>query len=352
MRENTGRRSVTFTGATAIATLMLGLVVTTNPADARTDTPASPDASARTEVSAQRAPAARAGSRVSARWSGAVHTASKERVNAAYRSAYAPKLSLPISWLGGSLLSCLPGLTGSGSNNATRSALNFVRSMAGLAPVRFSSKLNASAQRAALIMAANGALDHHPGKSWKCWTSTGAISAGRSNLALSYPSIQSGQIIDMYMDDHGDTNKAVGHRRWILNPFSTVMGSGSTRTANALTVIGPTSASQPNPRWVGWPTAGYFPNTIEPGGRWSLSSGLKSISFGRAKVAVFKGSKKIAVHKFPVENGYGQPTIAWQMPGSFDTTASYRVVVTGIHKAGRKAPLRRSYTVRLFTPAP
>lgn len=358
MRENKGRWSVTFTGATATATLMLGLVMTTAPTDAPagdgTTAAASTTASTapRTEVSGPQVVSTRTSARVSARWSGAVHTASKKRVNDAYRSAYAPKLTLPISWLGGSLLGCDPGLTGSSSNNATRSALNFVRAMAGLAPVRFSARLNASAQRAALIMAANGALDHHPGKSWKCWTSSGAISAGRSNLALAYPSLRSGQIIDMYMDDRGDNNLAVGHRRWLLNPFSTVMGSGSTSTANALTVIGPSSSARPNPRWVSWPTAGYFPNMIEPGGRWSLSSGRKSVSFHSAKVAVFRAGKRLAVTKLPVEDGYGQPTIAWQMPAGIDTTATYKVVVSGIRKEGRKASLRRVYKVRLFTPTP
>src|SRR3546814_12342301 len=71
----------------------------------------------------------------------------------------------------------------------------------GLAPVPLSSTLNAGAQRAALIMSANGALSHHPTTSWKCYSSSGAAAAGKSNLALSYPSIKSGQIIDLYMDD-------------------------------------------------------------------------------------------------------------------------------------------------------
>jgi len=336
---------------------MLALVMTTAPTDARaevgtTAAPTTAAAPASTEVSGPRAPSTRAAARVSARWSGAVRTASKKRVNDAYRRAYAPKLTLPISWIGGSLLGCLPGLTASSSNNATKSALNFVRAMAGLAPVRFSAKLNASAQRAALIMAANGALDHHPGKSWKCWSSTGAITAGRSNLALAYPSLRSGQVVDMYMDDRGDNNLAVGHRRWLLNPFSTVMGSGSTSTANALTVIGPSSSSRPNPRWVSWPTAGYFPNMIEPAGRWSLSSGLTSVSFSSAKVAVYSAGKRLAVTKLPVHEGYGQPTLAWQMPANIDTTATYKVVVSGIRKAGRTASLRRVYKVRLFTPTP
>lgn len=331
MRENRGRWSVKFTGAALLTTLMLGTVATTVPADARSDR--------------------RAGTVVSARWGGAVNTSSQAAVNAAYWAQYAPKQLLSIDWLLGSLLGCNPGLTSASTNAATLSSLNFVRSLAGLAPVTFSKELNDSAQKAALIMAANGNLSHNPSSSWKCWSSTGAKAAGRSNLALAYPSLRAGQIIDLYMDDPGSTNVAVGHRRWLLNPFSTVMGSGSTSTANALTVMGPTSPYRANPRWVGWPTAGYFPNAIEPRGRWSLSSGLKSVSFARAKVAVYRGTTRIPVRRYAVHTGYAQPTLVWQMPANFSTTGAYRVVVTGIKKAGKRKALKMAYTVRLFTPS-
>jgi uncharacterized protein YkwD len=345
MRENKGRWSVTFTGATVTATLLLGLVMTTAPAQART-----PDGDNHARVSTPARTSAVAGTRVSARWTGAVNTSSLSAVNAAYWSRYAPKLWLPIDWLGGSLLACLPGLTSLLSNNATLSSLNYVRSLAGLAPVAFSSSLNSSAQKAALIMAANESLDHHPGSGWKCWSKAGATAASRSNLALAWPQLNSGEIISLYMDDKGGTNIAAGHRRWILNPFSTVMGSGSTRISNALTVIGPSSAARPNPRWVGWPSAGYFPNPLEPSGRWSLSSGLRSVSFAHAKVNVFRNGVRVPVHKYPVENGYAQPTVVWQMPAGFSKTSGYHVVVTGIRKAGSRKALRASYSVRLFAP--
>ena len=51
-------------------------------------------------------------------------------------------------------------------------------------------------------------------------------------------------------------------------------------------MIGPTSRNRPNPRWVGWPTAGYFPNAIEPNGRWSLSSGRRGVSFAGTRLFI------------------------------------------------------------------
>lgn len=329
MRENTKKLGTGFGLVTVMVTLVVGLVLQAAPADAGTS----------------------GGTRVTARWSGAIDTRSVAAVNAAYWSQYANQQGVPTDW-NGSVSGCQAGASSDASNQATLAAMNYVRSLAGLAPVTLNASLNASAQQAALMMSANGTLSHDPSSSWKCYTPAGAASAGRSNLALSYPSITSGQIIDLYMDDPGSTNTAVGHRRWILNPFTTQVGTGSTSTANALTVIGPRSSSRPNPRWVGWPTAGYFPNAIEPNGRWSLSSGRNGISFAHAKVRVYHNGARVSVHRYPVENGYAQPTLVWQMPAGFSTTGSYKVVVAHIKKRGSKKPLRTAYTVNLFTPTP
>jgi len=330
MRENIKGVGAGFGLVATIATLAVGLVLGATPADAQTAT----------------------GSRTTARWSGAIDTRSVAAVNDAYWSQYASYQSTSTGWTGGSVQSCQAGQTTPSSNAATLSAMNYVRSLAGLAPVSESASLSAGAQQAALIMSANGALSHEPPSSWKCYSSAGAAAAGRSNLALSYPSITAGQIVDLYMDDPGATNTAVGHRRWVLNPFVTQVGIGSTSTANALTVIGPSSAHRPNPKFVGWPTAGYFPNAIEPDGRWSLSAGRKNVSFAKARIKVYGSAGRVAVQKYAVHSGYAQPTVVWQMPAGFSKTDSYRVVVTHIKHKGSSKNFKTAYTVRLFTPTP
>lgn len=335
MREN-NRRSLAFAAATVLATALT--LTLTHPAPSSAETGRTQQAAAAQD---------RTG-----RWSGSLDTLDQDAVNKAYWSKYAPQDNKLVEWLGGSLLSCLPGLTSSLTNAGTLSALNYARSLAGLAPVKFSPTMNADAQKAALIMAANNSLSHTPSRSWKCWTQTGATTAGKSNLVLAFPSLKAGQIIDSYLDDKGLDNVAAGHRRWILNPYSTVMGSGSTATANALTVIGPTNQYRPSPTWVGWPTAGYFPNPLEPAGRWSLSAGSQAVSFAHAKVFVYRSDgKQMHVHQYAVHTGYGQPTIVWRMPSGFSRKATYKVGVTGIKKSGVKRSLRTSYTVRLFTPS-
>lgn len=330
MRENTKKLGTGFGLVALMVTLVVGLIIQAAPADA----------------------GSAVGARVTARWSGAINTRSVAAVNAAYWSQYASQQSVPIDWNGGSLSTCQAGGSSAASNQATLTALNYVRSLAGLAPVSLNATLNARAQAAALMMSANGTLSHSPSSGWKCYTPAGAAAAGRSNLALAYPSLTSGQIVDLYMDDPGSTNFAVGHRRWVLNPFTTQVGTGSTTTANALTVIGPRSAARPNPRWVGWPTAGYFPNAIEPNGRWSLSSGRSNISFARAKVRVYHNGVRVPVHQYRTENGYAQPTLVWQMPAGFSPTGAYRVIVGHIKKKGSRKLLHTAYTVNLFTPTP
>jgi uncharacterized protein YkwD len=282
------------------------------------------------------------------RWAGSVPVGSLAAVNAAYWRSYAPGLNVPTGYNGDDSR-CVAGGVSGASLNATRNAVNFVRSLGGLAPVSFNSALNSRSQQTALMMSANKALSHAPSRSWRCYTSTGAANAGRSNLALAYPKITSAGVVGLYMQDPGGSNYGVGHRRWLLNPFATSMGSGSTNVANAITVIGPSSSARPNPTFVSWPSAGWFPNTIEPSGRWSLSAGNRGVSFARSTVAVYRNGHRISASKLRVENGYAQPTMAFNIPASQARSGSYAVVVRGI-RAGTRV-YGYTYHVSMFTPS-
>jgi len=283
------------------------------------------------------------------RWSGAVNTNSLAAVNSAYWTQYASNYSVSTGWLG-SLLGCLLGQSSATSNRATLNSLNFVRSLAGLAPVKFSATMNRQAQAAALMMAANQSLSHTPPQSWLCYTLAGARAALRSNLALAFPQITSGQVVDLYMDDPGRNNTDVGHRRWVLNPFTTTMGNGSTTTTNALMVVGPTNRRRPNPTWVPWPSAGYFPGTLEPGGRWSLSAGKSGVNFRKAKVRVVHDGRAVPLRQYAVTRGYAARTIAWQLQPGVTRRGKFQVSVTGIRHDGSRRTFSHHYTVRLFTP--
>ncbi len=281
---------------------------------------------------------------------GPIIVSRRASVNTAYVTSFAAGLGIPTGYTG-SDAACRPGTTSAVSRSATLRAVNFVRALSGLAPVRFSTVLNARSQRTALMMSANHALSHTPPPSWRCYSAIGAANAGRSNLALSYPSLTSAGVVGLYMTDPGAGNEAVGHRRWLLHPFTTTMGSGSTNTANAMTVIGPTAAARPNPAWVSWPTAGYFPAPLEPKGRWSLSAGNARTDFRRATVHVYRNGQAIRAVRQPVHNGYGMPTLVWQIPAKQAGSGTFHVVVSGVHRAGTRKVFARTYDVRMFTPS-
>jgi hypothetical protein len=280
---------------------------------------------------------------------GAIDTSSRAGVRRAYTTRFAANLGTPIHWTG-SNQRCRAGHASARAMRATLESVNFVRAMGGLAPVAFRKRFSAKAQKAALIMSANESLSHDPPRSWRCWTRAGHDAAGHSNLAFSFPHITAGGAIKQYMDDGGSNNLAVGHRRWIMYPPTLKMGNGMTSTTNALWVFGPTSRSRPNPNWVSWPTAGFFPSTLEPQNRWSLSAGVGGADFRQARVHVENASGVVKkVHIYRVQDGYGMPTIVFQVK-SIPRVGTFKVTVRGIRLPGRATPVRHSYTVRLFEP--
>ena len=289
---------------------------------------------------------------VTTRYRYAVRTSSRAAVNAAYLTKYAPFLSQPTGYVGRPS-ACQVGSQSAASRAGTLSALNFVSSLGGLAPVRFGVTLNRRAQVTAMLMSANQRLSHYPTRSWRCWTSTGASNAAKANLALSWPRITSGRTISLFMQEPGSANTAVGHRRWLMNPDTAWMGSGATNDSGAITVVGPTAAGRPNPAYVGWPTAGYFPGPLEPSGRCSLSAGNRGTSFARASVTTHRwvngGWVRVSTRKHRVQTGYARPTLVWQVYG-VSRTGTYKVTVSGIKKPGTTRLARHVYVVRMFTP--
>lgn len=284
--------------------------------------------------------------RTTPRWSGALDPRSKAQVTHAFYADYLPPWTVPTGSTG-SPSTCRPGTTSTAYRAATIKSINFMRNLAGLAPVTEAAAEAAPAQAAALIMAANHSLSHSPPSTWRCWSRTGHDTAGRSNLAEGF--FTAGSTIHGYMSEPGANNPAVGHRRWILNPFSRQMGVGAVQDAEALYVINRFDTSRPNPAYIGWPTAGWFPYPLEPGHRWSVSAGDSRTRFGHARVTVLDGSTPVAVRREAPAYGYGQPALVWEMPRVLNGH-TYTVRITGMTKIGVKGRFSTSYTTHLFTP--
>ncbi|WKX78122.1 CAP domain-containing protein [Zobellia laminariae] len=89
-------------------------------------------------------------------------------------------------------------------------------------------------QQAALMIHANGTLNHFPPDTWKCFTNDGKEAAANSLLT----STKNSASIDSYMRDQCSENYPVGHRRWLLWPRLKEIGIGNTSQYNALWVLG------------------------------------------------------------------------------------------------------------------
>ena len=188
----------------------------------------------------------------------------------------------------GDVDNCVAGTTSQQFRDSVFQRLNWYRQLAGLGTVEEDTHSSAGAQQAALIMLANDELSHSPPRHWSCYSSTGRDYAA-SNLGLGVAGLAG---IDGYMQDPGDQNTAVGHRRWILYPQTLEMGTGNVRRggreANALWPRDAnTSSSRPGVRerrgFVAWPPSGFVPpQTVW--GRWSFS--LAGADLSTASVAM------------------------------------------------------------------
>ncbi|MDY0040810.1 MAG: CAP domain-containing protein [Desulforhabdus sp.] len=187
-----------------------------------------------------------------------INPASRDASRNFYLTYYANAAQPAINWTG-NVSTCNAGDTAAAFKDAVALRINYFRAMAGVpANITLSTAYNTVAQKAALMMSANGTLNHYPPSTWACYSAAGYDGASHSNLSLgSY----GWGAISGYMEDSGAYNSAVGHRRWLLYPQSQSMGTGDIPptsgywSANALRVMDNYGAARPATReeYVAWP---------------------------------------------------------------------------------------------------
>jgi hypothetical protein len=280
---------------------------------------------------------------------GPIDTTSRQAVRDAYRRLWVRGDESRPRWIDGSVEDCRPGRLADSSTRRQLDALNFAREMAGLAPVTLDAEAVPGAQAAALIMTAEQAVSHAPPQDWPCWTRTGYVAAGRSNLYVGNPGESNSDKIEAYLDDWGGPNHRVGHRRWLLYPPLAAVAIAGTTRANVTTVLGsPVDTTAPEPPWVAWPSAGWFPSRLDPRGRWSLSSGADDADFSHATVTVTYQGRPVDVRLRPVDNGAARPTLVWEMPATWPSRPVGRADVTVSDVVVGGTATRAAYTIRFF----
>ncbi|GEM_PF-1724782 len=268
-----------------------------------------------------------------------------------------------IGWTG-TAATCTEGTVSSAFQDRVLRRINYYRAQTGLlADISLDATKNAKSQQAALMMAANNALDHSPPTSWRCYSTGGAEAAGAGNLSWGTFGPRS---IDGQIRDDGSNNSAVGHRRWLLYPEAQEMGSGSVpfnysswpptypehNAASCVWVIGNFKANQPAVG-VAWPNDGYVPWNLVPNDgetfpRWSYS--YAGANFSNASVTLTQGGNTIPVTLENIATGFGDNSIVWRPNGIPDAAPAvdtpYVVTISGI-----TGPISSvSYTVTLIDP--
>lgn len=264
-------------------------------------------------------------------------------------AAFPAQDAVAAGWTG-SVGTCTPGTTTTAFRAAVRDRLNWHRNIVGLPDIPENPTASAAAQKAALMMVAEGSLSHSPGSTWACYTAEGAAAAGQSNLYLG----RSGpEAISGYVDDPGSNNSAVGHRRWILYPRLASFGTGDTSGSNALHVWDHSAPRPAGLAFVAWPNAGYTPaSTLPSSGRWSFSlpgAWGEGADFSAATVSVHGPSGAVPATVVSADaQGYGDNTLAFQVgPLGLATSgdSTFVVTVSGVSYQGTARSYRYSVTV-------
>ena len=269
-------------------------------------------------------------------------------------SAFPGQEAVDPGWTG-SVASCAPGTTTPAFRAAVRARLNWHRNVVGLPDIPEDPAASAGAQKAALMMAAQGSLSHSPGPTWACYTAEGATAAGQSNLYLGRfgPRAISG-----YVDDPGANNAAAGHRRWILYPKLASFGTGDiTGRSNALRVWDHSATRPAGLAYVAWPNAGFTPaSTLPTSGRWSFSlpgSWSDGADFAAATVSVHGPSGPVpATIVSATAQGYGDNTLVFVVgPLGLAASGDSTFVVTVGNVAHRGAVRSYRYSVTVVAGA-
>ncbi|MEY2866164.1 MAG: hypothetical protein RIQ43_190 [Pseudomonadota bacterium] len=169
---------------------------------------------------------------------------------------------------------CQTGVLHEAQKQKVLTTLNAIRNLHGLAPVRYDDSEQDEVMQAALLMAANGRIDHAPPHHWRCWTSTAAKTAGASllsggvrapNIAFHTPEQD---MIVWLTDTEARSVAGIGHRRWLLDPFlkriaygrvSGAVDGRNQSVASVLKIMRPekTATAASGPELIAYPFGDY-----------------------------------------------------------------------------------------------
>lgn len=244
-------------------------------------------------------------------------------------------------------------------------AINMVRYIAGIPDdIELDAGYTELNQHGAVLLTANNTLTHYPEKPADMdqdFYDKGALGAKSSNISTTnLPS----KTIFQFMDDSDASNiDAVGHRRWVLNPYMKKTGFGVGVKRYGLMYAFDESRDFVDFDYVAWPSPGVFPiELFKYSQAWSVSVNIQEYGtpdisnikvtlkhLNSGEVFEFSNSTPSSPENgvyFNVENsGYGIPNCIIFRPeftNPYKAGDVFQVTITGLSKD-------ISYIVKIFS---
>lgn len=241
----------------------------------------------------------------------------------------------------GDVNSCDPGTISQSVKDKITQRINYFRALVGVTNnITLDATKNGKCQEAALMQNANGTLDHCTGmngapcNNWNCSTADAIEASQKSNLGAG--NWTSFNPINQWIQDSGNGNQALGHRRWILYSRAQEMGIGLTPNYSAQWVIGDFTPTATYDEFIAYPPNGYIIRDLVYA-RWSFN--IPGADFSSATVTITdQDNNNVPVNIISINGGFGDPVIAFEPVGIItdsDEDVKYTVTVANIAGAAQ-----------------
>ncbi len=213
---------------------------------------------------------------------------------------------------------CDPGVIPEDIYLKAEKRINFFRLVNRVPTIKINADKQKEAQAAAFLMMKNNYLTHHPAKTAKCYSKAAADGAAHSCLAITdYNYFGSTAFLTGFVEDSGDGNFFVGHRRWILYSNAKAFSYGATNSSEAL-YCSEFRTDSINNEFMAYPWNGYVPYNLIYS-KWSFTiPESHAVDFSQMKIVISdKSGKPLPFELYPSKDGYPDKTISWKMTSLF-----------------------------------
>jgi uncharacterized protein YkwD len=253
---------------------------------------------------------------------------------------------------------CRVGTLSDATRQNALSAINQIRQLHGLDAVTYDRASDDLVMNASLMMLANGALNHNPPTTWRCYSAAGATGASTSNLAGTGASTPpEGDFILWLTDMVSLGPNVLGHRRWLLDPFLNKIaygradrGTSAFGGMSAVRVINDTAAPTVGATFVAYPFHDYPAKYHAQGALLSFSvvadsqnkAASADVDFSAAQISVVRrGGSAVGVSGVVFDNDwYGLPNNLRFSVGTLTYNTIHDVTISNVRVGG----VLRSYS--------